>query len=228
MSAFSRSITEVPLFRGLPKEAIRFIEQHIVVKRYPKNETICKVGDHSTLLGLLLSGSLSVSVLTPNGREVGLTIIHSPTSFGELSAIDSKARSASLTTNGECIVGWLTQAALNTAITNTPQLALNLLQHMAGLVRATNEQVLLLSNHSTLQRICTFLLRKPFLVSGGDIQVIDLPPQREIANLTNTTRETVSRTLVNLEEDGVVKKQGKKLIIVDRDALERIINDCNS
>jgi CRP/FNR family cyclic AMP-dependent transcriptional regulator len=51
--------------------------------------------------------------------------------------------------------------------------------------------------------------------------VLDFPSQREVASLTNTSRETVSRVLSQLQESGIIKKQGRQVLITDLPRLEK-------
>jgi len=45
---------------------------------------------------------------------------------------------------------------------------------------------------------------------------------REMATLIGTTRETVSFAIVDLRKDRVIENQGKRVVILDEDALRQI------
>ena len=49
-----------------------------------------------------------------------------------------------------------------------------------------------------------------------------LPTQEEIAARVGTTRETVARTLGQLSRSGVVRRNGRELMIVKPDLLESL------
>ncbi|MBR9830191.1 MAG: winged helix-turn-helix domain-containing protein [Oceanospirillales bacterium] len=51
--------------------------------------------------------------------------------------------------------------------------------------------------------------------------MLDFPSQREVASLTNTSRETVSRVLSQLHESGVINKKGRIVWIMDLPKLEK-------
>ena len=53
--------------------------------------------------------------------------------------------------------------------------------------------------------------------------VENLPTHQDIANMINTSRETVTRTLLTLVQQGIVKKGTHKLIIVDPAALQKLV-----
>jgi CRP-like cAMP-binding protein len=225
MSTIQLVLSSIPLFKGIATNELDEIGRRMTYRRYRRGEVVCSEGDSSHSLGLLLSGTLSASVLTTSGRDISLNFINSPAHFGELSAIDGLPRSATLTASKECHIGWISQRNLNELRLLSHTLNNNITVHLSKLVRACNQQILLLSNNSAVQRICLYLLNQPYTVSGGDIHIISKPSQQEIANHTNTARETVSRTLGTLQAKGIIAKQGKSLIIVNRESLEHIAAD---
>ena len=50
-----------------------------------------------------------------------------------------------------------------------------------------------------------------------------LPPLREIASRVSTTRETVARSLGQLYPQGLLRRKGRNLYLMDRGALEEIV-----
>ena len=49
----------------------------------------------------------------------------------------------------------------------------------------------------------------------GQVEISELPLQQDLANMAGTSRETISRVIKSLTEDGFLKKQGGKIIILD-------------
>ena len=60
---------------------------------------------------------------------------------------------------------------------------------------------------------------------GGETIIERVLTQHEMAIMTNTTRETVSRAISQLQETGVVSKEGKRLIVQKLDALKHLSLD---
>ncbi len=53
------------------------------------------------------------------------------------------------------------------------------------------------------------------VIRKGKVTIENLPFQQDIANMSGTSRETVSRTLKLLVKEGFVQRNGKELIIYD-------------
>ena len=80
----------------------------------------------------------------------------------------------------------------------------------------------MLSIHNTAKRIYSFLSllkeKKP-----DNVEVVEnLPTHQDIANMINTSRETVTRTILALVNQGIVKKDTHRLIIINPDALQKL------
>ena len=58
-------------------------------------------------------------------------------------------------------------------------------------------------------------------IHHGEVSVKKMPVQQDIANMAGTSRETVSRTINILEEEGFIKRDGKDLSVVDYDRFKR-------
>jgi DNA-binding GntR family transcriptional regulator len=59
--------------------------------------------------------------------------------------------------------------------------------------------------------------------SNGQAVVENLPTHQDIANMVNTSRETVTRALLTLVQQGIVQKDSHRLIIVDPEALKKLV-----
>jgi DNA-binding GntR family transcriptional regulator len=53
--------------------------------------------------------------------------------------------------------------------------------------------------------------------------VENLPTHQDIANMINTSRETVTRALLTLAQQGIIEKGTHKLIIVKPEALQKLV-----
>ena len=49
----------------------------------------------------------------------------------------------------------------------------------------------------------------------GQVEISELPLQQDLANMAGTSRETISRVIKSLTDDGFLRKHGGKIIIVD-------------
>ena len=53
------------------------------------------------------------------------------------------------------------------------------------------------------------------IIKRGQVTIKKLPYQHDIANMAGTSRETVSRALVLLEQSGLIMRDGRSMEIID-------------
>jgi CRP/FNR family cyclic AMP-dependent transcriptional regulator len=67
------------------------------------------------------------------------------------------------------------------------------------------------------------LLQKQAPAPGDQPMIENLPTHQDIANMINTSRETVTRALLTLLQQGIVQKDGNRLLILAPDRLQKLI-----
>jgi CRP-like cAMP-binding protein len=101
-----------------------------------------------------------------------------------------------------------------------------MLKHLAQKIQRDSEFRALLSINNTSKRIYAYLMlvqkaKEP--EPGAPAVVENLPTHQDIANMVNTSRETVTRALLALVQQGIVQKDSHRLIIRDPEALKKLV-----
>ena len=117
----------VPLFSGLPAEALAEIEQHGSVKSFRKNAIIINQDDETYSLYVILSGRVKVFVSGEDGREVVLNHQGAGDYFGDLALIDKQPRVASVMTTEPSKFMIISRDDFMTCLSRNPEIAINLI-----------------------------------------------------------------------------------------------------
>lgn len=221
------TLRKVSLLEGLDDVTLGQVIRHLVVRRYEKRGVILKKGASDGDLLFLLAGQLHVVDYTLQGKEVVLHVIQSGDYFGELSVIDGAPRSASVVAAKDSVVAFLSkQHALN-LFYNYPSVSERLLARFAQVIRQASGRQMLLSIPSAHARVYVMLSRMavkatPQTEADGEqpVTLDNVPTQQEIAGMVNTTRETVSRAMQNLIREGIIKKDKRKIVVLQPNVLE--------
>lgn len=224
MSITLNNLNKVALLAGLSKEKKEQLLKQLHVKTFKRNEVVVQKGQPSAELYFLLTGRLKVVDYSPNGKEVGFIFIEAGSHFGELALIDGQPRSATILATEKSEVAILNKASAQLLMYNEPTISESLLKKLSAIIRQNNEHMVMLGNTSAATRINIMLL-KYAKEEHGELVIEKLPTQSELATMTNTTRETVSRTLSHLIDQGLIEKQGKRLVILDPEELEEMTFD---
>ncbi|HKJ67797.1 MAG TPA: Crp/Fnr family transcriptional regulator [bacterium] len=208
----------VPIFGDLDQETLDKISEIMQKRSYPKNKMVLMEEDEGDTLFIIESGSVKITRISEDGREVILSILGEGEFFGEMAIFDGEARSANVVTLEDSQVFILKRADFLDLLERYPKISVCLLQELAGRIRKSDELIESLSLGDAENRIALMLLRlaeERGIYKKGSVVIDNLPYQQDIANMAGTSRETVSRTLKVLEDKGDITKKGHTLTIVD-------------
>jgi CRP/FNR family cyclic AMP-dependent transcriptional regulator len=215
-------LRKIPLLAELTEDEMARVKADLRLRQYAKRDIVLQKGGEGDSLLFLLSGQLQVVDITEDGRAVGLRMLSPGDFFGEIAVINGSPRSASVVALTPVLIALLPRATALYLFANSPSVANQMLRFLAAKVQRDSEFRALLSIHNTSKRIYNFidLLREK---KEGDTDVVEnLPTHQDIANMINTSRETVTRTLQILAQQGIIKKGTHQLIIIKPDALKKL------
>jgi len=216
-------LRKIPLLSNLSDEELAHVKADLRIRQYAKREIVLQKGASGDSLLFLLTGQLQVIDITEDGRAIGLRMLSPGDFFGEIAVINGSMRSASVLALTPVLVALLPRATALHLFSHSPSVANHMLRFLAAKVQRDSEFRALLSIHNTARRIYTFLDLLKEKKEDGLHVVENLPTHQDIANMINTSRETVTRTLLALSQQGIVEKGTHRLIIVRPDALQKLV-----
>lgn len=215
-------LRQIPLLKDLNDEEMARVRADLRIRQYARRDVVLQKGGVGDSLLFLLSGQLQVIDITEDGRAIGLRLLSPGEFFGEIAVINGSVRSASVVALTPVLVALLPRNTALHLFSHSPSVAMQMLKFLAEKVQRDSQFRALLSIHNTAKRIYSFidLIKEK---EGDDTEVVkNMPTHQDIANMINTSRETVTRTLLALVQQGIIKKGTHRLIIVKPDALKQL------
>ena len=209
-------LRNVPIFTDLSDSDLNRIASKMVSRDYEKGQMILLEESTGETFFIITSGTVKVTRLSDDGREVILALLGGSDFFGEMSLLDGEGRSANIVANEDAEVMTLSRRDFLECLETYPKIAISLLEELAVRLRKSDQQIESLSLSDSEQRIGITLIRlaeERGTIKRGDVTVQNLPYQQDIANMAGTSRETVSRTLKLLEDKKLVKRNGSDITI---------------
>jgi len=213
-------LKNVPLFADLKDEILEKIFTLMQKRHYKKGTIILMEEEFGDTLFVLNRGSVKVTRVSEDGREVILAIMGPGDFFGEMSIFDGENRSANVITLEDSEVFVLKRGDFLDLLERFPQIAITLLQVMASRLRRSDQQIEGLSLSDAENRVAMCLLRLAEdlgVIKSGRVVIENMPYQQDVANMAGTSRETVSRMLTLLQRKGFIQKRGRRLEILNYD-----------
>ncbi len=185
---------------------------------YKKDNMVLIEEEVGSTMFVILNGRVKISRISDEGREVILSILVDGDFFGEMAILDGQTRSANAVTLEDTELLIIRRENFLQMLHSYPQVAINLLKELAHRLRRSDAQIKSLSLQNALGKVGSTLLRiadDSGIIKQGRVEISQLPPQQDLANMAGTSRETISRVIKSLGQLGYVKKEGSKLIILD-------------
>ena len=215
-------LRKIPLLADLTPEEMEKVKTELRIRQYAKREVVLHKGGTGDGLLFLLSGQLQVMDVTEDGRAIGLRMLAPGDFFGEIALINNSTRSASVVAMSEVLVAFLPAPIAMHLFSHSPSVARQMLQYLAQKIQRDSEFRALLSINNTARRIYTYLVLNQKKAGDGTV-VENLPTHQDIANMINTSRETVTRALLSLSQQGIVQKDAHRLVILNPEALQKLV-----
>ncbi|WP_417495297.1 Crp/Fnr family transcriptional regulator [Maricaulis sp.] len=193
------------------------------IRRFPAGASIIAQDDQGDQVFLVLDGTARVVLLSEGGQEIWLDTLQAGTIIGELAALTDRRRTSEIIAETGCELASYPAGVFLELLQQYGDLGLALARILAHRVHHTTQRMFELSALSAPGRIYAEILRMSECSKAGPTRVIrPIPSLTAIALRVNTTRETVSRTVSNLERRGMLMRRPDAFELVDPDHLARL------
>lgn len=213
----AETLRRVPLFAQLSDDDLTRVAAMVRERPYPRHSVIVFEDDPGDALFIVAAGRVKVVLIGEDGREVILAVLEAGDFFGELALIDDEPRSAHVIAMDDARLLVLRRDDFQRALEGHPRLALGLLRTLSRRLRRADDQIGSLVLLDVYGRVARVLLD---LASGspeGDL--VRRVTHATMAQMIGSTRETVSRTLRELGDRGLIEVSPKGIRLADPTAL---------
>lgn len=214
-------IAHQALFAGLTDEQLTGLASVIVDKPYEKGEVIFVEGTPARGFYIVAQGRVKIFKSAPDGREAVLHVFGPGEPFGEVAVFQGGTFPAHAMTVEKSRLLFLPRDALVARISSDPTLALNMMAALSGRLRQFAGKIESLTLKETPQRLAAYLITASELKDGADSFSLDIA-KGLLAGMLGTARETLSRALGRMVEEGMVAVEGRQITILDRTSLEAL------
>lgn len=210
-------LRQVPLFESLSEDELQALSNVTIARTFTRDSIIILAEEEGDTLFIIRHGQVKVSIVSEDGREVILSLLGPDAVFGELSLLDGKPRSANVIATEETDLIMLRRADFVQLIYRVPRIATALLAELASRLRKTDRQIEGLALLDVTSRISETLLQlagERGVETAEGVVIQHRPTHQDLANMSGTTRETVSRVLKRLESQGYIACRGRTITIL--------------
>ena len=130
-----------PYFCDLEPEAFDQLCRYAKHSTLKRGTTIVSKGDPGNSLIAVISGTVKISVSSPDGRSAIFNLIGPGEIFGEIAVLDGQARTADATANTNCEIFVIDRREFLPFVRSHPALAMKFIELLCAKLRWTSDQV---------------------------------------------------------------------------------------
>lgn len=208
---------------SLPADAAEDMRRLGTRRRFPAGAVLFFEGDPAHEALVLLSGAVKVSVGSAEGKEIVLEVFEAGALLGELSVLDGKPRSATVTALVSVEVLAVAAGSFNEFLDRHPPVLRRLLVDVIGRLRSRVRHQLEFGAGDALGRVCARLadLADRYGEPDGDAVAVHSPlNQTELAAWTGLSREAVVKALRALRQLEWIEVSGRTFLVKDVERLK--------
>ena len=209
-------LQSVPLFSRLGEASLDAILRLTRRKRFRKDDVIFHEKEAGDSLFIILHGRVKVAIFGDDGKEVTLSMLGEGDFFGDLSLLDQEPRSATVIAEEDCELLSLQRDDFMRALEQDAGMSASLIQVLAARLRKANHQIstlALLDVYGRVARVIQELAEEEGKRLKDGRVVVRRPTHMDIAHRIGSSRETVTRMMRDLEENGHIEMQGREIFL---------------
>jgi CRP/FNR family transcriptional regulator, cyclic AMP receptor protein len=194
---------------------------------YPRGSRLFAEGQHPHGVFILCSGRAKLLIDSSSGR-----VLMRIAEQGEILGLSATLSGHPYESSAEMLdggqVSFIRRDHFLSFLTNQADVSLRVARHLSDLYMAVHEQMRALAlSDSVAEKLAKVLLHwcdQNGRQTEGGIHLKLTLRHGEIAQMIGVSRETVSRLLGELRNDGIIQLKGSSLLIKDKAALERLVD----
>ncbi len=216
-------LAQCGLFRRLSEGEREALFARARTQRYAVNESIFLMGSPGDSMVAVLSGTIRISVPSPDGKEIVLAILGPGEICGEIALLDGKERTADARAATACTVVVLERRDVLAFFAQYPDAWSKLIDVLCDRLRTADQQMAEFALSPVPVRLAKALLRLATTdgqpINGRPLARVHLT-QRELGNVIGATRESVNKYLRAWQRKGCLQIADRLIVITNRAAVE--------
>jgi len=202
--------------------ALKKIIEERKVRSFKKGQVIYYEGDKGNGLYLVISGKVKTIKLAEDGRELMTGIYSADDYLGINAMLSNEEYTDTATALEDSLLCLIPKEQLEQLLNLYPEVAREFIKLLANDIREKEEQLLQMAYHSVRKKMALALLRLHRQPGSKDDSF--KIAREDLAAMAAMATETVSRTLSDFKEEGLIEKTGSTITIIDLARLTKMKN----
>ena len=204
------------LFEELDDRELGSIAAVAKPRRYAKDDVVFHADEIGDIFCLIKEGQVKVTMISPEGKEIILSMLGPGDFFGEMALLDDEPRSATVIAMEPLDLVTIWRADFLQILQENFSISKKLLATLSRRLRTASNRIESLATMDVYGRLARFFLdlaREHGKVLDNGYVAVTRPTHQSIANMIGTSRETVSRLIHDLMRQNLLLSEGKTIYL---------------
>jgi CRP/FNR family cyclic AMP-dependent transcriptional regulator len=209
-------LREAPLFSKLTDAQLQQISNECTTNTYPAGTILFRENDIGTVFYLVLSGAIKIYTSNQQGEDKILSIFTKGDSFGELSLLDGKPRSATAQSIEETKLISLTAKNFNKLLREHFDITLSIVAQLSTRLRETNQQLHDVTYLDAKQRVMKNLVKLAGTHGSRDGKTIKIKINLnydEVSQLVGVAKPLLFQVFNELQSIGILHVMDNEFVL---------------
>ncbi|MCS6264992.1 MAG: Crp/Fnr family transcriptional regulator [Nitrospira sp.] len=219
-------LKHIRLFDGVSPSEMQEMEKITRMEEVKKRQPLYLPGDPSSNVYLLKKGRVKIANTAPNGKEVTFDILEPGEVFGELDVLDDAPRSTSAETLDDAVICVIPRKDFDQYLAMHPTVMFKLTK-LIGLrlkkIQSRVEDLVFRDVPARLAHLLLELSKSDGVAENQGIRLKVKLTHQEMANLIGCSRETVSASMGQFRDDGLIEMDGRTITLVNEKGLTDLL-----
>ena len=219
-------LKHIRLFDGITPSEMQEMEKITRMEEVKKRQPLYLTGDPSRNVYLLKRGRVKIANTAPSGKEVTFDILEAGEVFGELDVLEDAPRSTSAEALDDALICVIPRKDFDQYLAMHPTVMFKLTK-LIGLrlkkIQSRVEDLVFRDVPARLAHLLSELSKTEGVAEKQGIRLKVKLTHQEMANLIGCSRETVSTTMGQFRDDGLIQMDGRAITIVNEKGLSKLL-----
>ena len=219
-------LKHIRLFDGVSPSEMQEMEKITRMEEVKKRQPLYLPGDPSSNVYLLKKGRVKIANTAPSGKEVTFDILEPGEVFGELDVLDDAPRSTSAETLDDAVICVIPRKDFDQYLAMHPTVMFKLTK-LIGLrlkkIQSRVEDLVFRDVPARLAHLLLELSKSDGVAENQGIRLKVKLTHQEMANLIGCSRETVSASMGQFRDDGLIEMDGRTITLVNEKGLTDLL-----
>ncbi len=198
-----------------------FFDDHGKAFHFIKDQIIYCEGDHSNFIYLILKGAVKCHKLDINGKELVTGLYKEDDLFGYTSFTHNLPHKETATALKETKLVGVSILQISEILNDNHKVAIALIDLLTDDLSDIKEQLLQMAYSSVNKKTADTIVKFAERINRKPDDPIKIS-RNDLASVAGVATETFIRTLANFKNEGIIKSEGRNIVVLDLERLKQI------